>query len=331
MAGWIPTGFRWFSKDAVNEDWELGKFLRANADVMGDLVTDTARQRYAIFIGSAVGDDLDVAAAGFGFTREAGEDDDIFANRVATALVRNKVTPEAMIDLVDFASSGTVAGEIYEPWRDLLFFGDDPRYASLSGKARFGDEDYTHGAVFELQTDGPVPKLDQYLEAGRAAGVKYWLAIVMESHTDDNLVPWFGVELNNDPLALILPGNPPFKMNFITSDMEYSIESVGAELGDPYGDFQPWVMEMPIYLDVAVNVGALLTWCSPLRFDNVPGNYLLAVDMLASSSSGTPVYFVQQGSFDPWSPTALQGAPEITYTTTFDDGASLDDPGLVLG
>lgn len=334
LASWIPTGFRWFTADATDEDKELGMYLRAQGQVLSQLKTATETERYALYLPTARGLDLDTVASGFGFTRETGESDDVFATRVAASLTRNKVTPQALLDLVAFVSGNTVNGDLYEPADDLMFFGDNPDGPlanQLSGRTKLGDENYYHGAVFEMRVDGWIPRLDDYMSKAKAAGVKYWLAVVMESHTANNSVPWYGAEQNDDPLALILPGNPPFKMNMVTDSFDLSHESYGAETDDPFGTYDAISMEFDLAVDISIFASSVLTWATCVTFENVPGNYLLVTDMLASAAAGIPVYTVQMTPFDPWEPNEVQAGFDIQTQVRLDGAITLNSPGLVLG
>lgn len=351
LASWIPVNFRWFSIDSFSEEKELGKLLRAEANVIGELKTATHVQYYGMFLPTAHGSNLDTVANNFGFTREyiidingkeptdtnyipTLETDETFAIRVATLLVQNKVTPQAMLDIVSFVSKGSVNGNLYEPSSDLMFFGDNPEGPlanQLSGKTKLGDENYYHGAVFELQTDGWIKNISSYLNKAKAAGVKYWLALVMESRTADSSVGWFGAELSNDPLALIFPG-ADFRMNFITDSFEISHESVDSEKSDPYGYYDVVATEIHQSTEVSIFSGSILTWATGLIFSNVPGNYTLTTDMLASSNTGVPSYYTQILPFDPWVPSNIQASVDLhTSSKYFDPDLTLDTPGLIIG
>jgi hypothetical protein len=240
-----------------------------------------------------------------------------------------------MVELVDFVSKGTVNSSVYEPSSDLMFFGDDPLGSQgnqLSGKTKLGNEDYYHGAVFELQTDGWVNTLSRYLDNAKAAGVKYWLALVMESSTADNSEPWYGAELNNDPLALIFPSTNLTRMSFVTNSFEISHESFNAELNDPYGYYDIVATELDQSIEIPIFSGTILTWCTGLTFSNVPGNYTLSTDMLASTATGVPTYYTETLPFDPWFPSNLQASVDLQTSGQYLDGSfDLNTPGLIIG
>jgi hypothetical protein len=311
VASWIPTGFRWFAANAMDEEKELGRQIRAFASIVGDARLATEQQRFNVFLVTARGAALDLVGKGFGFERRPGELDDTFARRIAAELVADRVTANAIELIVELASRGLVNAYVYEPAQDILFLGDA---SPLSGRKRFANDNYYHGGVFEVQTDGPVPDIDDYVQRSKAAGTHYWLAIVMEG----------ALPYNDDELAAIVNGQ---RQDFVTNSFDVLIESVGTST-----DFEVVSIELPTSLEVPFDGTAIRGAYDPLRIDNLSKNYLLVADMLASSISGSPVYFVQETDpFSVWDPTDVQAAPDIQWSIVLGDPGDLGDPGLVLG
>jgi hypothetical protein len=311
IASWIPTGFRWFEPTALQRDHEFGKQIMALAKMIADLRHGIEVQRYNIFLASAVGDALDDLAKALGFKRRVGENDDTLATRIAAELVAERVTPGAIERFVPLITDGAVHGSIFEPWRHIWILGDN----TPPGQIRFADQRYWHGGVFELQTDGYVPNLDEHLENLKACGVFYWKALLMES-----LVDWV-----DDPLAAIWPLDG-HKMDFVSSSVDVSIESYGTGT-----DFDAVSMDIVTMLDMVIDAGTLLTWCTGLRFDILSRNYVVSMDMLASASSGSPVYVLVDKPLDPRDPTDIQPPPEIHFEIYMDDGWDMDEDGPALG
>lgn len=305
IASMIPTGFRWFSPEALGEDAELGKHIRAFGKVIGRLRLAMETQRYDIFTAT---NDLDLIGGALNIIRRPGEEDEDYELRISSELIAERVTPAAIERAVRAFSNNRANVQVYEPGYDVGIWGEKGR-----GKKRVADSHYYRGGVMDVRIDRHIPELDDFLNKARAAGVKAYTTLVMDA----------GLLYNQDPLAAIWPldGLP---MDFVGASIDLSIESVGCGT-----EFETVFFDMPSSIDVTAYAGHALTWASGLTFNNLVKNYVIETDIVASAALGSEVHRVRvEDDVTVDGPTELQPAPEIHYETTLGVSGIIGDGSL---
>lgn len=295
IASLIPTRYQWFKPEALKSTSDLGKVLRALANVLGELRWGIEKQRLNIFTATVTGTDLDLLGTTLGFPRLPNELDATYATRIERELVMNRLTPSAMLLAAPLLSNGTTNTDIFEPWSKIAFRGDKyPR----SGSHKRASLRYYHGGVFDIAIDQYVPTLSDFIKRSKAAGTFGYTSLYM----------YGGIDTNDDVIAAIVP--PNFRQNFVSNSFDIEIESFGTAT-----DIQSVVFEVLRNLDIWINAVMVLTIATPLTFENLSRNYVLTADMIASSATGTPVYFVATDTlFAVNEPTDVQPSPEIVQS-----------------
>src|ERR1035437_150682 len=78
FASWIPTGYRWFERSALNSDQELGREIHAWSKVAADLRTAIEIQRWEVLIPTEDHDQLIAFGKLVNMAPIDGEDDQTF-------------------------------------------------------------------------------------------------------------------------------------------------------------------------------------------------------------------------------------------------------------
>lgn len=311
IAAWIPIAPKWYKASSLSSNSELGKHIRIWGLLGGNLQHAIESQRHNILLTTITGSRLDEMGQTLGFARQGEEDDDTYAQRVASELVADRVTPNALLKIVPLLTESQVSSELYEPWTNLLFWGDaTPR----SGSGRLIDTRYWRGGVLDLITNVYVPGLSEFVNRYRAAGVSRKLTLSMEGQ----------VTVNNDALAVVFADDT---QDFVTNSIDVWIESDALRF-DVFRDetgitsLGPLGIEDARTVEVYTENLVYLGNASGIRFENLSRNYALMADMLASANEGMPVYTVTTGPFDLTAPTDVQpGTLILDDTEIMDSGA----------
>lgn len=318
IARYIPIGSAWFSETSLRSDKELGKQIRSWTAVLGDAWVAVKKQQYNVLLSSAEGEDLDQIGLSLGFPRKPGELDDDYAVRIASELTVDRVTPNAVENIIQRLNA-EASSVLYEPWKDLKFRGSRPR----SSRAKRSDTRYLRGGVVDLVHDRYVADYYNYTDKSLAAGVKGYYTFQMEGQID----------AAEDDTAAVWPDTDE-QLGFITNSVEVTIDSVGSFtlIDGELLEQKPIALETNQALEVLIDTTPQILVTAGLIFENLFRNYRLEADMLQSALTGTPVYTVAiQEPFDLLQHTSIQPAPIILNgLAELDDSWTLGGYGVFM-
>lgn len=313
LTSFVPTGYRWFPKDALLQSGEPGATLWAFARLTADAAQRIEMQRTSVLLSRLSGDELRAFGNAMNMPIGPVELEDAYAVRLAAFIVAEKVTNNAMVELVR-SLDPTVGVLAYDRGQDIWILGD----SAGSGAKKLPDQFKFHGGVADFILNKDLPRLMDLVPYYKAQGVYPTYTVLIQTRHD-----YHGgtdaPQLNGASELFISSAH--FERQHAVVETDDGQVGVGAS--DQYDGFSTAMISV-----------AALVCAVPIRFNQLTQNRFAMPDLDAWAASGVPTHTLvvtPDASYNVFDPTDWQPPMDITFTdATLGDGSVLNDPGLIL-